>query len=73
MVVSAPERADSLAHHRLLKTLIASGTVQLVPRGTDPSAFADAVLATRGTPVRPLAAKREIDALWHEVAAAFDA
>lgn len=73
VVVSAPERADSLAHHRLLKTLIASGTVQLVPRHADPAAFADAILATRGLPLQPLAAKREIDALWREVAGAFDA
>ena len=73
VVVSAPARADSLAHHRLLQSLIAAGTVQLVPRGAAPSTFADAVLATRGLPVSQLAAKREIDAIWHDVAGAFDA
>ncbi len=73
VIVSAPARADSLAHHRLLKSLIAGGGLQLVPRDANPAAFADAVLATRGLPVRPIAAKREIDAVWREVAGAFDA
>lgn len=73
VIVSAPARADSLAHHRLLNALIAAGTVQLVPRGAGPSTFADAVLATRGMPLQGLAAKREIEALWREVAGAFDA
>ncbi len=73
VIVSAPARADSLAHHRLLKSLVAGGGLQLVPRGAEPAAFADAVLATRGLPVRPVAAKREIDAVWREVAGAFDA
>jgi glycosyltransferase involved in cell wall biosynthesis len=73
VVVSAPGRADSLTHHRLLRALIASGTVQLVPRGGDAAAFADAIVATRLMPIRPIAAKREIDALWNEVKAAFDA
>lgn len=73
VIVSAPVRADSLSHHRLLQSLLSAGVIQLVPRSGDASAFADAVLATRGVPPRPLAAKREIDALWREVAGAFDA
>ncbi len=73
VIVSAPARADSLAHHRLLKSLVAGGGLQLVPRGAEAAAFADAVLATRGLPVRPGAAKREIDAVWREIAGAFDA
>lgn len=73
VVVSAPASVNSLAHHRLLRSLIASGTVQLVPRGADGAAFADAILATRGMPVRSIAARSEVDAIWRDVIEAFDA
>lgn len=72
VIVSAPARADSLSHHRLLQSLISAGVIQLVPRSADASVFADAALATRGLPLQQLAAKSEIDALWREVAGAFD-
>ncbi|RYE09875.1 MAG: glycosyltransferase [Hyphomicrobiales bacterium] len=73
VVVSAPARADSLTHHRLMNALIASGALQFVPRGANAAAFADAVLATRGLPIRPLVASREIDAAWDDLTAALDA
>lgn len=73
VVVSAPERANALVHHRLLTSLIADGVVQLVPRGAGPAAFADAVLATRGMPVRAMTGSREIDAVWNDVVQAFEA
>ena len=73
VVVSAPARADSLRHHKLLNALIAAGTLQLVPRTADIAVLADAVLATRGLPGRPLAASREIDAVWDDLLAALDA
>ena len=73
MVVSAPARADSLRHHKLLSALIAAGTLQLVPRTADAAALADAVLATRGFPARPLAASHEIDAVWDDLLAILDA
>jgi glycosyltransferase involved in cell wall biosynthesis len=73
VVVSAPADANSLSHHRLLKSLIATGTVQLVPRAADAAAFADAVLATRGMPLRSIAPRSEVDAIWRDVIGAFDA
>jgi glycosyltransferase involved in cell wall biosynthesis len=73
VVVSAPARPDSLAHHGLLRTLVATGAVRFVPAGGTPADFADAVLATRGSPSRPLASAHEVEALWDDVVEAFDA
>ena len=73
VIVTAPARADSLAHHGLLQALIAAGAIQFVPLGADTATLADAVLATRGLPVRSVAAAREIDALWAGIVRAFDA
>ncbi len=73
VIVTAPARADSLAHHRLLQSLIAAGAIQFVPLRATTSAMADAALATRGLPVRQVDAAREIDGVWREVARAFDA
>lgn len=73
VIVTAPQRADSLAHHGLLKALVANGIIQFVPRTASAATMADAVLATRGLPPRPLAVSREIDAVWRDVVAALDA
>ena len=73
VIVTAPARPDSLAHHGLLKALVAAGVIQFVPRGADASGLADAVLAARHMPVKPVAVTREIDGVWRDVAAALDA
>jgi glycosyltransferase involved in cell wall biosynthesis len=73
VIVTAPARADSLSHHSLLKALTASGGIQFVPRGADAGTLTDAVLASRGLPLRPLAAAHEIDAVWQDVIGAFGA
>lgn len=73
VIVTAPARSDSLRHHRLLSALAASVAIQFVPRDADAAALADAVLATRGLPVRPVAAAREIAGLWGDVVGILDA
>jgi glycosyltransferase involved in cell wall biosynthesis len=73
VIVTAPERRDSLDHHALLKSLIAGGIIQFAPWGADAVKLADAVLATRGLPVKPLSAAREIGAVWRDVVDALDA
>jgi glycosyltransferase involved in cell wall biosynthesis len=73
VIVTAPARAESLGHHSLLRALIAGGGIQFVPRGAGANVLADAVLASRGLPLRPLAAAREIDAVWQDVIEALDA
>lgn len=73
VVVSAPQRADSLAHHRLFSALLKAGTLQLVPRDATPAVFADAVLATRGTPPRPVMDGRQIDPVWGDLIATLSA
>ncbi|MBI4922975.1 MAG: glycosyltransferase [Devosia nanyangense] len=73
VVVSAPQRADSLAHHRLFNVLLKAGTLQLVPRDATAAMFADAVLATRGMPHRPVMDGRQIDAVWSDLIATLSA
>lgn len=73
VVVSAPQRADSLAHHRLFNALLKAGTLQLAPRDATPAMFADAVLATRGAPPRPATDGRQIDAVWDDLIATLSA
>ncbi len=72
IVASAPVRLDSLAHHALFRALVARGAIQLVPRGADAGALADAVLATRGLPPRALGGTREVDAVWADAIATLD-
>ncbi len=72
VIVTAPARSDSLSHHALFRTLNASGAIRLVPRAADVGALADAVLATRGSPVRPLEARAGIDAMWTDAVSALD-
>jgi glycosyltransferase involved in cell wall biosynthesis len=73
VVVTTPERADSLDHHPLFKALLGNGTIHLAPRDADASALADAVLATRGVRTQPLDTGREVDAVWEAVKAALAA
>jgi glycosyltransferase involved in cell wall biosynthesis len=68
VVVSAPARADALAHHALFQSLQRTGSLQFAPRAASPQALADAVLAARGTPPRPMQSAHEIEALWRDVA-----
>lgn len=73
VVVSAPERADSVDHHPLFKALLKRGTIQLAPRGASAGALADAVLAARATPARPLTEASAIDAVWDAAIARLEA
>ena len=67
VVVSAPALPESLAHHRLFRSLLAEGTIQLVPRQASAAVLADAVLATRRVNSQPIAATEEIDAVWGDL------
>jgi glycosyltransferase involved in cell wall biosynthesis len=73
VLVTAPERADSLSHHRLFRSLLSSGTLRLLPRGAGAPALADAVLATRHAPPTKIAFTAEIDAVWKDITAVLDA
>jgi glycosyltransferase involved in cell wall biosynthesis len=73
VLVTGPERSDSLSHHRLFRSLLANGSLRLLPRGADASALADAVLATRGAPPAKIAFTAEIDAVWKDITAVLDA
>ena len=68
VVVSAPARADALEHHALFRALQRQGGLQFAPRGASAAALADAVLAARGLPPRPIRPADEIEALWRDVA-----
>lgn len=72
VVVNAPEAPGALAHHPLFERLIAQGRIRLVPQGADAATVAEAVLAAAATPLPPLAAGAEIEALWHDVASAVE-
>ncbi len=72
VVVSAPARADALAHHALFRTLVERGAIQLVPRGAGVGALADAILATRGVPAKPFNVTREVEAVWADAIAALE-
>ncbi len=73
VIVSAPQRSDSLAHHRLFRSLLAAGTIRFVPRDARPTDLADAVLATRSVAPARLVAATEVEAIWDDVVAALDA
>jgi glycosyltransferase involved in cell wall biosynthesis len=73
VVVSASQRADSFAHHRLFKSLLSGGGIHLAPRDANAATLADAVLATRGTQPARLGAASAVDAIWDDVVAVLDA
>ena len=73
VVVSAPERADSLTHHALFRRLVRQGTLQFAPRDATPPVLADAVLAARATPARRMVAAEDVEAIWADVVAALRA
>ncbi|MEP7240341.1 MAG: glycosyltransferase [Devosia sp.] len=73
VVVTAPERPDSLDHHRLFQTLLGAGAIQLAPHGATPVQLADAVLAVRGAIPRAVDVEAEIVGLWADVTAMIEA
>ncbi|MDP3409160.1 glycosyltransferase [Bosea sp. (in: a-proteobacteria)] len=70
VVVNAPARADSLAHHALYRRLIDARALRLVPTDADDDGFADAVWAAATLAPEPVALTAEIDAVWRDVESA---
>ena len=73
VVVGAPRRPDSLAHHKLFHALLGNGSLHLVPPDSGAAALADAVQAARGVSPVPIDTAQLIDRVWRDVVAAFDA
>ena len=46
VIVTGPAEADEFDHHLRFKALIEHGAIALVPRGSDESAYADAIVAS---------------------------
>jgi glycosyltransferase involved in cell wall biosynthesis len=71
LVVTGPAEASEFDHHPRFKALIDRGAILLVPRGADPDAYADQIVAAVKQP--PTSVPFDFDGWWRDCGAAIAA
>jgi glycosyltransferase involved in cell wall biosynthesis len=66
VIVTGPAQADEFDHHPRFKALIARGAISLVPSGSSPATYADAVAAAAKAP--PASMPFDFAGWWDDVA-----
>lgn len=72
VVVNAAERSDTLAHHGLFQSLLATHALRLVETNADIPTVAAAVLQARETAAGKIDFHREVESMWRVIAADID-